>query len=308
MMELAPEPALAKPLNGIPLALGAYTIWGLLPLYLRLVHGVPALHFVGWRTVFTLPVCAVIIALRGQGRVVWQAAKNPRIVGVLAISALLIGANWTIYISAVQAGHLFAGSLGYYINPLVNVLLGTLFLGERLRRRQRQAVALAGCGVAVLALSGFAGSGDGVATLAIALTLAFSFSAYGLVRKLVPVGSLPGLTIEAVILSVPAVLLLAFVPAPAGSHGFGDSIEFSVLIALSGVLTAVPLLLFAEAARRMDYSTLGFMQFLAPTLIFLLGVFVFHEPLHPAQIGSFVLIWGAIALFCWDMWERRGSV
>ena len=284
------------------MAIAAYLVWGLLPLYLRLVHSVPPLAFVGWRTVFTLPVCLVLVALRRQGSELVSALIAPRALAMLALSSALIGGNWLIFVSAIQAGHLFATSLGYYINPLVNILLGTALLGEKLSRRQWLAVALAGSGVLLLALAG--GGEAARQTLGISLALAATFSAYGLVRKLVPVGSLPGLTIEASLLLGPAIAILALT-GHKGDAGFGQDVALSALIALAGLVTAVPLLLFAEAARRMDYSTLGFVQFISPTTVFLLGFFVFHEPLRPAQLASFVAIWCALAVFCWDLWIKR---
>ncbi|MCK9544007.1 MAG: EamA family transporter RarD [Novosphingobium sp.] len=287
----------SSPDNGLPYAIAAYLMWGLLPLYLKLVHTVPALEFVGWRILFTLPVCLLIVAARRQGADLRAALSSPKVLALLLLSALLIGTNWLTYILAVQSGHVLATSLGYYINPLVNVLAGTVFLGERLGRLQWLAVALAAAGVAVLAW----GAAE---TLGISLTLAVSFAGYGLVRKLAPVGSLPGLTIESALLALPAAGLVAWQAMEHGGTSMGQSIGLDALIALSGVVTAVPLLLFATAARRMDYSTLGFCQYIAPTIVFLLALFVFREPLKPVQLVSFALIWAAVALFSRDLWVR----
>lgn len=279
------------------MAFGTYLIWGLLPLYLRLVHHVPPIEFVGWRVVFTLPVCLVLVAIMGQ----WQALKAALswpVLRLLMLSAVLVGINWMIYILAVQTGHVLATSIGYYMNPLANVLAGTLFLGERLSRRQWLAVALAALGVSVLAW----GALD---TLWISLTLAFSFCSYGLVRKLAPVESLAGLSVESMVL-MPIALAIVwwYAASPAGSS-LGANMTSNLLIAFSGVVTAVPLLLFAYAARRMDYSTLGMVQFLAPTLVFFQGLFLFKEPLNTSQLTCFVLIWSAIAVFMWDLWLQR---
>ena len=280
------------------MALGAYLIWGLLPLYLRLVHSVPPFEFVGWRIVFTLPLCLLFIALRGQIADLLAALSNLRTMLLLLASALLIGINWVVYIAAIQSGHVFASSLGYYINPLINVLFGTVFLREKLSRLQWAAVAVAAIGVSLLAWN----ARD---MLWISLTLAVSFSAYGLVRKLVPVGSLPGLTIESAVLVLPAIGFIVWQTSGGAQAAVGHDLRQSLLVALSGVLTAVPLLLFAIAARRMDYSTLGFVQFMSPTLVFFLGLFVFGEPLRPVQLACFVLIWAAIALFVWDLLARQ---
>ena len=284
--------------SGLPHALGAYLIWGLLPVYLRLVHSVPAFEFVGWRLIFTLPVCLLIVALRRQGREVMAALGSPRTLGLLLTSALLIGGNWLLYVTAIQTGHVFASSLGYYINPLMNVLAGTIFLGERLNRRQWIAVAIAAAGVSLLAW-------DAREMLGIALALAVTFSGYGLVRRLAPVASLPGLTIETILLLVPAIGIVIWQGQVHGGSSFGRGAETDLLLPLAGVITAVPLLLFATATKRMDYSTLGFIQYLAPTIVFLLGLFVFHEPLRQLQLACFVLIWTAAAIFVWDLLSRR---
>lgn len=293
-----PPPSPERQSSGLPMAFAAYVIWGLLPLYLHFVHQVPPFEFVGWRIIFTVPLCLLFIALRGQSPDLIAALRNPRALGALMGSALVIGTNWAVYIAAIQSGHVFATSLGYYINPIVNVLIGTLFLKERLSPRQWAAVALAVGGIAPLAW----GASE---TLLVSLTLAVSFALYGLIRKLAPVGSLPGLTIESVLL-LPIAAGVAWWSAqgPAGS-AFGRDIPSSLLIALSGPMTAVPLLFFAIAARRLDLSTLGFIQYLAPTMVFLEGLLLFHEPLRPVQLASFLAIWTAIALFVWDLLAQR---
>lgn len=283
--------------SGLPPALGAYIIWGFLPLYLVLVRVVPPFEFVAWRIVWTLPICLLIVLARRQWPEVREALGNPRIIGVLAISATLVAINWFTYIWAIQNDYIYAASLGYYINPLVNVLLGTVILSEKLSRLQWIAVGIATVGVAALAYGA-------LTTLWVSLTLAFSFGTYGLMRKQVPVGSLPGLTIESAILLLPSAGIAAwYAMSPAGSS-FDDSLWLSLAIVLGGVLTAVPLLLFAVAAKRMDYSTLGFTQFLAPSIVFVLGLTVFERPLLPAQIVSFALIWTALAIFVWDMFAK----
>jgi chloramphenicol-sensitive protein RarD len=284
--------------SGLLPALGAYVIWGFLPLYLLLVRSVPAIEFVGWRIIWTLPLCLMIVAYRRQFPDLIAALKSPRSLLALCASAVLIAVNWFVYIWAIMAGEVYATSIGYYLNPLINVLLGTLFLGERLSRRQWLAVAIALVAVVLLA----AGA---LTSLWISLTLGFSFGLYGLVRKQVSVGSLPGLTIESAMLLLPASGIAAwYAMSPQGSS-FGHDAWMSSLIIFSGVVTAVPLLLFAIAARRMDYSTLGFIQYLAPTIVFFLGLFVFEQPLAPVKLVSFVLIWVAVAIFASDLWARR---
>lgn len=287
----------AQPSGLLP-ALGAYFIWGFLPLYLLLVKTVPAFEFVAWRIIWTLPICLLIVHVRSQWQDIRSALVDSKALRLLALSATLIGVNWLVYVWAIQHGEVYAASLGYYINPMVNVLLGTLLLGETLSRRQWLAVGIAGVGVAVLA----AGA---VTTLWISLTLALSFGTYGLLRKQVTVGSLPGLTIESAILLLPSVGIAAWYAASPAGSSFDDSIGLSFAIVLGGFLTAVPLLLFAIAARRMDYSTLGFIQFLAPSIVFVLGLTVFEKPLHTAELVCFGLIWTALAVFVWDLLAKR---
>jgi len=283
--------------SGLPAALAAYAIWGFLPLYLLLVRHIPPFEFVGWRIIWTLPLCLLIVAVRRQFPALRAAILNPRTMLALLGSATLIATNWFVYIWAIMHNEVYAASLGYYLNPLLNVLLGTLVLGERLSRLQWLAVAIAAVAVAILA----AGA---ITTLWISLTLAFSFCLYGLVRKQVPVTSLPGLTIESALLLLPAAGIAAFYAQTPAGPAFGTELGQSLLIAFSGVVTAVPLLLFAIAAKRMDYSTLGFIQYLAPTIVFLLGLTVFGQELRPVQFGSFVLIWTAVAIFTADLWSR----
>ena len=286
------------PKSGVSAAIAAYTIWGFLPLYLLTVKSVPAMEFVGWRIIWTLPICIVIVLVRGQLPDLRVALADRKSLMVLAASATFIGINWLVYVWAIQNGNVYAASLGYYINPLVNVLLGTIVLKEKLTRLQWAAVTIAGIGVAVL----IAGA---LTTLWISLTLAFSFGTYGLIRKQVAVGSLPGLTIESAILLLPAAAVAAWYAASPAGSSFTVSPVLSLAIIAGGVVTAIPLLLFAVAARRMDYSTLGFFQFLAPTIVFILGLTVFEQPLKPVQAVSFGFIWAAIALFVWDMLARR---
>lgn len=284
--------------RGLAAALIAYIFWGVLPLYFRALHGVPPLELVGWRVVFTLPVCLVIVAIRKQGPQLRAAFASPRLLAQLALSAALIGGNWLIFIIAINNGHVLATSLGYYINPLLNVLLGTMLLGERLSRLQWLAVALAGAGIALL----LAGAFD---MLAVALSLAMTFAFYGFVRKQAPVGSVPGLTIETAVLFVPALIVVWLAAlSPQGSSMTGGG-HIPPLLSASGVATAIPLMLFAVAARAMPLSTLGFLQFIAPTISFVLGLTVFGETLDATRLGCFALIWTAIALYSWDMW--RGS-
>lgn len=283
--------------SALPLALGAHLIWGLLPLYLWLVSHIPAPEFVGWRVISSLPLCLVILAVRGQLGEVRAAFALPKARWMLLASSLLIGINWLVYIAAIQAGEVYAASIGYYVSPLLSVLAGTLFLHEKLTRRQWLAVAIATVGVLLMAW-------EALASLGISLALALSWTGYGLVRKLAPVTALTGLTVEVIVLLLPALAIAGFyAQGPAGSAILWSWQDAGLLV-LAGVLTAAPLVLFAMAAQRLAYSTMGMIQFLSPSMVFLVGLFVFGKPLGTAQLASFALIWLAIALFIADLLAR----
>lgn len=283
--------------RGLPFALAAYGIWGFVPLFFKLLDDVPPIEVLAQRILWSLPLCFVIMAFRRQIGEYLAALRDWRVLRLLLASSVLIALNWLVYIHAVFTDHVLAASLGYYLNPLVNVLLGMMFLGERLSRLQAVAVAIAAVGVAIL----LAGALD---TLWISLTLALSFGTYGLIRKIVPVGSLPGLAIETTLLLPVSAAAAGYYIWIGDGRGFASGVEVSWLLAAAGVVTAIPLLLFATAARRMSYAALGFVQYLAPSIAFLLGLFVFHEPLKPAQLFCFLLIWTSIAVFSFDMWRK----
>ena len=280
------------PPNGLPFALGAYVIWGFVPVYFKLLSHVPPVEVVAQRILWSIPLLMVIMYFRkqtGEFLVIFRHRAHLR---NLLASAALIAVNWLIYIWAVSTDHILAASLGYYLNPLVNVLLGRIFLAERLRPMQLVAVAIAALGVAILI-------GDALDTLWVSVSLACSFALYGLIRKITPVGAVPGLAVETTLLAPLSLAALLWFGVN-GTGGFGNDAQTSGLLVLAGVVTAVPLLLFATAARRMSYASLGFVQYLAPSIVFLLGVFVYGEPLSTTKLVCFVLIWVSIAVFCID--------
>ena len=279
---------------GLAAALATHAIWGSMPVYLLLVKSVPAVEYVAWRILFTLPLCGAIVALRRAGDEVRAVLRDRRAMLTLLASAMLIAVNWFLYVWAIDSGHVYAASLGYYVLPLLMMLLGLLVLGEKLTRVQWMAVALAACGVAVLA----AGA---LTTLWVSLSMALTFGLYGLLRKTVNAGSLAGLTVESLILTPVALAVVGwFALQPVGSAlAHGPLIAISV--AFGGPMTAVPLILFAFAARRLPYTVMGFLQFTSPTIVFLLGLLVFGEKLNPAQLACFVAIWCAALLFVWDI-------
>lgn len=295
-MNKAPAPAGSHE-GGLPYALAAYGIWGFAPLFFKLLSSVPPVEVLAQRIVWSLPLCFLIMAFRRQIGEYLAVLRDWKVLRLLFASSVLIAVNWLVYIYAIFTDHVLAASLGYYLNPLVNVMLGMVFLGERLSRMQMLAVVIAGVGVAIL----LAGALD---TLWISLTLAFTFGIYGLLRKIAPVGSLPGLSVETTVLLLPSLAVAGYYLAVGDGRGFGSENSISLLLMAGGVVTAVPLLLFATAARRMSYAALGFVQYMAPTIQFLLSLFVFDEPLKPVQLACFLLIWVSIAVFSFDMWRK----
>ncbi|MBW6527004.1 EamA family transporter RarD [Sphingomonas sp. RHCKR7] len=285
--------------TGLLLGVGAFVCWGLLPLYLHLLDAVPALQVLAYRVIFSLLLLVAIVAALGRGRAILAQARG-RTLALLTATALLIAMNWFVYIWSVQNGHVLEASLGYFINPLLNVLLGVAVLRERITRVQAGAVALAGVGVVLLAL-------DGAGALWISLALAVSFGLYGLIRKVVAIDALGGLLIETALLFLPAAAIVAWAHAH-GDGAFGQDRRLDLLLVLAGGVTAAPLLMFAAAARRLRYTTLGLLQYIGPTLQFLEAVLIFGEPLRPAQLLSFALIWLACALYAVAGWRAAPAV
>lgn len=277
--------------TGLILGVGAYLSWGLLPLYLRLLRDVPAMQLFSHRVVWSVVFLLVLVVITKQAKPILAAARG-RTLLLLMASALMIAINWIVYIWSVQNAHVIEASLGYFMNPLVNVAFGTLLLGERLRRWQGIAIGLAGVGVGALAII------EGGA-IWISLVLAISFSIYGLIRKVAAIDSLGGLTVETVLLA-PFLLGYLIFQGNAGHSSFGQDRTTDLLLIFAGVITALPLLMFAASARRLRYTTIGLLQFMSPSIQFGLAVFVFGEPLRPAQAATFVLIWAGCALYAWD--------
>lgn len=279
----------ARTRAGLLLGLGAYLLWGVLPLYFKAIAHVDPTEIVAHRIVWSLLFLGALATLWRRWPAIRTAFAAPKVLGILAVTAMLIGVNWLVYIWAVLNGHVLAGSLGYYLNPLVNVLLGVVLLKERLTRPQIFAVFLAAAGVAALAL----GAGSG---LWISLTLACSFALYGFLRKVAPVDSIEGLSIETLILAPLALGWILWLNQQ-GAGGLGIDRLTTFLLILAGAVTAVPLLLFTAAAKRLPYSTLGFLQYIAPSIQFLLAVLAFGERLTMAHIVCFGAIWTALAIF-----------
>ncbi|HUG21453.1 EamA family transporter RarD [Piscinibacter sp.] len=282
---------------GIASAALAYVCWGLFPLYFKQLAEVAALEVLAHRVVWSLLFLLVVLTVRRQWAWWRQALRQPKVLGAFAFSALLLSANWLTYIWAVTHGHVVDASLGYFITPLVNVLLGYTVLHERLRPLQWTAVALAGVGVLWLAVQG----GE---LPWIALVLACTFGAYGLLRKTASLGALEGLALETMLLAPAAFALLGWgMLQGSGSFPSADSSTNALLIGI-GPVTAIPLLLFAAGARRIPLSTLGLLQYLAPSIQFVLGIWLFHEAFTPTRFVGFCLIWLALAIYSAEGWLR----
>lgn len=275
--------------QGLFYGLAAYGLWGVLPIYFKAIASVPAIDIVAHRILWSLPFLALLLTLTSGWSAIGRVLASPRTVALLVLTALLIAVNWLLYVYAVTSGHILAGSLGYYLNPLANVLLGRIILKEPLSKLQWAAVAIAAAGIAGLA-------GGALDQLWISLTLCFSFATYGLLRKIAPVDAIPGLAMETGLLFPIAAIWLAWSLA-AGQPSFGSTSEQSWLLAFAGVVSTIPLLLFTAAARRLRYSTLGMLQFLAPTLQFILAVWLYGEAFTTAHAIAFGAIWLALVLY-----------
>lgn len=286
--------------RGVWLAAGAYGLWGVLPVYWKAIRTVPAPEILAHRIVWSFLFLAVLVALKGEWAA-FRAGWNRRNVRVYAVAAALLSVNWLTYIWAVNAARIVETSLGYFINPLVSVALGMVFLRERLRRLQALCVGLATLGVAWLSWQH--------GTLPwVALVLALSFGLYGLLKKTAPLPALQGLTIETALLWLPALGFLG-VREASGAAAFGHAgLRVGAMLFFTGVVTALPLLLFAAAARRVSLTTLGLLQYLAPSCQLLIGVGVYHEPFGRDQALGFGLIWTALALYSLEgVWRARQS-
>lgn len=284
--------------RGTLLAGGAYVIWGVLPIYWKALSTVAPAEILVHRIFWSVLVCLALLALRKHWGWLRDGLRRPAAFRVSVVTALLLAVNWLIYIWATNNGHIVEASLGYFITPLVNVLLGTVILHERLHVGQLAAILVATLGVVYLIVN--AGG-----LLWISFTLAVSFGVYGLLRKTSKLGSLEGLSIEMLILSLPAMAFFLFL-AGRGEAAFATQTwTVTLLLAMTGVVTAGPLLLFASGARLVPLTTLGVLQYLAPTLQFLIAVLIYGEPFTHARLVGFSIIWAALAIYTAEGFARR---
>ena len=275
-------------LRGVIAAGTAFTLWGVFPMYLRLMKQVPSLEILSHRVLWSVVLLIGLLALRRQWDWLASVRARPRIVLTFVASALMLGTNWVVYIWSVNNDHVIDASLGYFITPLFNVLLG-IGLGERLRFTQSVAIALAACGVLWLTIS--AGQLPWIG-----LVIAVTFSLYGLLRKTAALGALEGLSIETLVL-LPAAAFFLLLPNAGSSHAFGNDLSLTLLLISAGPVTAIPLLMFAYGARRIPLSLVGLLQYIGPSIQLLLGVWLYHEPFAGAKLAGFALIWLGLALY-----------
>ncbi len=287
--------------SGLLTAAAAYIVWGLFPLYFKSVQDIAPLEVLMHRAVWSLVFLVAVLAARRQWAWLGPALRDRKVLGGFAASALLLSLNWFVYIWAVNHGRVVDASLGYFITPLVNILLGFIVLGERLRPLQWGAVGLAAAGVVWLAW-------DSGSLPWIGLLLALTFGAYGLLRKTASLGALEGLVLETLLMFPLAFGYLAWLGA-AGADGFsGAPWSTQLLLAAAGPITAIPLLMFASGARRIPLSVLGLLQYIAPSIQLVLGVLLYHEPFGGARLAGFVLIWSGLALYTLEsLWRNRSG-
>ncbi|MBM1689764.1 EamA family transporter RarD [Sulfitobacter geojensis] len=280
--------------QGLAFALTAYVMWGFLPLYMKLLSHISPAEVVTHRILWSLPIAAVVLIILRRTDALREALRSPRMLAMGCVTAALISINWGIYVYAIATGNALAASLGYYINPLFSVFLAAVFLGERPSRAQMVAIALAALAVLVIAVE--AGQ---VPWVALALTLSWGF--YALAKKSLPIGPNQGFLLEVLILLIPALGYFAYLTATGQSHFSLDFDRDSWLLIGCGLVTAVPLMIYANGAKLLRLSTIGVLQYIAPTMIFLVAVFVFDEPFGRARMIAFPMIWLALIIYTTSM-------
>lgn len=281
-------------LRGLALAVTAYVMWGFLPLYMKALAHVPPAEVVAHRVIWSVPIAAAILITMRRMADVREALGSLRTLGMAAVTAALVSLNWGIYVWAVGSGHALDAALGYYINPLFSVALGALLLGERLRGGQLVAIALAAVAVVILAVE------SGQIPIA-ALGLTFSWGFYAYFKKSLPVGPAQGFFLEVLLLTPPALALIFWTGMTGTSHFAAGASTNTLLLLGAGVVTAVPLIIYATGAKLLRLSTIGILQYIAPTMIFLTAVFVFEEPFGTARMVAFPMIWAALAIYTFSL-------
>ena len=280
--------------RGLVFALSAYVLWGFLPLYMKQLSHIPAAEVVAHRIIWSVPIAAVVLIVLRRTDALRDALRSPRMLIMGCVTAALISVNWGIYVWAIATGNTLDAAIGYYINPLFSVFMGAMVLGERLNRAQMVAIALASVAVIVLVLDT-----ERVPWAAFGLTLSWGF--YALAKKSLPIGPNQGFLLEVLILLAPALGYVAYLAAVGGSHFAVGNMRDTWLLFGCGIVTAVPLLFYANGAKLMRLSTIGILQYIAPTMIFLTAVFIFGEPFGTSRMIAFPMIWAALIIYTGSM-------
>ncbi|MFZ1815674.1 MAG: EamA family transporter RarD [Rhizobiaceae bacterium] len=284
--------------NGFKLALLVYFLWGFLPFYMKAVAHIPTMEVLMHRIVWSVPIAGVLLWWLGRTDDIRRAIREPRTLAQAAMTASIIAINWFVYVWSIANGRALETALGYYINPLFSVFLGAVILGEKLDRTKMLAIALATSAVIILSVMS-----GGVPWVSIVLTVTWGF--YALFKRTLPVGPAQGFFLETAILFIPAASYLVWQAAKGQSlFLYGGAID-SMLLTLAGVVTAVPLIIYAYAAKGLKLSTIGIMQYIAPSMIFVIAVFIFNEPFDSVRLLAFVLIWCALAIYSWSLFSGR---
>ncbi|CAM5428852.1 EamA family transporter RarD [Frigidibacter albus] len=300
MTDLPPPPRNQDSLAGFGFALSAYLLWGFLPVYMKALAHIPPVEIIAHRALWALPVAGLVLVASGRTADLKRALRTPRMIGMAAVTAALISVNWGIYIWAIVSGHALDAALGYYINPLFSIFLGAVLLGERPSGLQKAAIALAALAVVVLTVQ--------LGRLPmVALALMLSWGAYAYLKKQSPIGPNQGFFLEVLLLTPPALIWLGWLAFTGQGHFLAGSARDTGLLLGCGLVTAVPLILYANGAKLLRLSTIGIMQYIAPTMIFLTAVFVFGEPFGQAQAIGFAMIWAALVLYSVSMFRSRAG-
>ena len=286
-------------LAGFLYALTAYLLWGGLPIYLKLVAHIPPLEVVAHRALWSLPIAAIVLIIGGRVREVAALLTQPKKIGMALITAGFVTINWLTYVYAIGSNHALESALGYYINPLISIIIAAIFLGERIRGVQMIAVALAAIAVAILAY-------DAGGLPWISLVLAFSWGFYAFFKKSLPLGPNQGFFLEVLILSVPAIGYVIYLESAGAGHFVnGSNMNDVWLLMFSGLATAAPLMIYANGAKLLRLSTIAVMQYIAPTIVFLMAIFLFNEPFGTTKLIAFGFIWAALVIYTFSL--LRGS-
>jgi chloramphenicol-sensitive protein RarD len=285
--------------RGVAFALTAYLLWGFLPIYMKAVAHISPAEVIAHRILWSLPLAGLVLLVLGRTQDVRVALRSPRMLAMASLTAVLITINWGTYVWAIGAGHSLDAALGYFINPLFSIFLGSVLLQEKLRAAQIAAIAMAGVAVVILAIDN-----GGVPWVAVSLTITWGF--YAFFRKTLPLGPNQGFFLEVLLLSGPALIYILYLEFGSGEgHFYRTGMVDTALLLGCGIITAVPLMIYANGAKLLRLSTIGIMQYIAPTIIFLIAVFIFKEPLGTARMIAFPLIWAGLVLYTWSMLQGR---